>query len=142
MSQERAFKYEKYFVQPGKILDHPEGFPDEAFRIFKESNCEGVPTSYADHPELGKAVICSAGQGPMILWEERPIVCPKCGDNRKIFYFEYVGRHIGFKEMRDGTAIFDTTNKDEMDWEDSKDGEFLCRSCTHTWPIGIAIDFE
>lgn len=66
MSQKDAFAFEKYIVG----LPKPGEFPDEAIKVYKESLAEGVPTAFADHPEKGKAVICTAGQGPMVLWRE------------------------------------------------------------------------
>lgn len=67
MSQEEAFLFERFIVQKPKAGD----FPPEAVEAVEQGTREGVPTAFANHPELGKAVICSAGQGPMIVWRER-----------------------------------------------------------------------
>lgn len=67
MSQREAFMFEKFIVLKPKAGD----FPPEAVEAVEQGIREGVPIAYADHPKLGKAVICSAGQGPMVVWREK-----------------------------------------------------------------------
>ena len=71
------------------------------------------------------------------------IACPICKSTESVYFAEYVFRGIGFKEIRDGTLVFDT-GRDEMIWEDSKDPHLCCKACCHEWPLpkNVQIDFE
>ncbi len=60
------FEFEKFLIENPDL----DSMPKEAVDIYLDSSSEGVPTGISRHPKYGLAVICSAGQGPMILWSE------------------------------------------------------------------------
>lgn len=56
-----------------KFLIKPKDWnkaPPEAQAIAKKSSKGGVPTGIAYDPRNGWYVICSAGQGPFVIWSE------------------------------------------------------------------------
>lgn len=47
--------------------------PEHAQKLAQEGTDEGVPTGIGKDEKLGWFVICSAGQGPMLVWSENEL---------------------------------------------------------------------
>lgn len=67
--QNLAFELEAHMI-PWNQLETC-GCPTECIVIAKEISQDGVPTGFGQHPFHGWFVICTAGQGPVIVFLEK-----------------------------------------------------------------------
>lgn len=47
--------------------------PEHAQKLAQEGTDDGIPTGIGKDEKLGWFVICTAGQGPMLVWSEKDI---------------------------------------------------------------------
>ena len=111
MSQEEAFEFEQHFCHPKKAKI---SFPPEALRVYEESRKEGLPTAFSDHPEKGKAVICSAGQGPMVIWREKMEITQEMLDDNSLESQQAVLSHLAHQPVQ-----MELTPPEPYKWQDN-----------------------